>query len=151
MTATIDSADTAPAPRRSGRGRALIAAAVAVVAVVALLWQGLGSATVYFKTASEAVAEKQSLGSRRFRLEGVVVAGSRSGRDGRVFFQVEDNGVRVDVIHRGDPPELFQDSIPVVLEGRWQDGHFASDRILVKHTSEYREDNPGRVKDYPRP
>jgi hypothetical protein len=27
---------------------------------------------------------------------------------------------------------------------------FDSDRILVKHTSEYRKDNPDRVKDYDR-
>ena len=42
----------------------------------------------------------------------------------------------------------FRPGIPVVLEGHWQGAAFASDRIMVKHTSEYREQNPDRVKDY---
>lgn len=133
---------------RPHRRRAIVASAVAVVAVVGLLWQGLGNATVYFKTASEAVAQRDSLGGRRFRLEGVVVPGSRRKTAHTVSFQVEDNGVRVDVIFTGAPPELFQDSIPVVLEGHWDGRYFASDQILVKHTSEYRKDNPERVKAY---
>lgn len=150
MSVSTPPSEGSIAAPRPHRRRAVVASVVAVVAVVGLLWQGLGNATVYFKTASEAVTQKDSLGDRRFRLEGVVVPGSRTARDGQVEFQVEDNGVKVDVVHEGDPPELFQDSIPVVLEGRWEGDHFASDRILVKHTSEYRKDNPDRVKDYPK-
>ena len=143
-----------PAPPVAGAGhrstrRALIAAAVVVVPVVALLWQGLGNATVYFKSADEAVAERDALGTRRFRLEGIVLAGSTRQVGDAVEFTVAENGTEVDVVHRGDPPELFKDGIPVVLEGRWEGGHFASDLIMVRHSSEYREDNPERVKDYP--
>jgi cytochrome c-type biogenesis protein CcmE len=51
----------------------------------------------------------------------------------------------------GDPPELFQDAIPVVLEGSWQatpDGTvFASDRILVKHDEVYDSENPDRLRE----
>jgi hypothetical protein len=36
-----------------------------------------------------------------------------------------------------------------VLEGRWQGRTFESELIMVKHTSEYREENPDRVEDYP--
>ena len=49
------------------------------------------------------------------------------------------------VVHQGDPPELFQAGLPVVLEGRWQGDVFASDRILVKHSEEYKASNPDRV------
>ena len=51
------------------------------------------------------------------------------------------------VHHQGDPPELFQAGLPVVLEGHWSsDGtFFASDRILVKHTEEYKASNPDHV------
>jgi cytochrome c-type biogenesis protein CcmE len=150
MTDLTDVSESPVPPTPARRWRPVVAGLVAAVAVGVLLWQGLGSATVYFKTASEAVAQRDELGDRRFRLEGVVVDGSRRAADGIVEFQVEEDGVRVDVVHRGDPPELFQDSIPVVLEGRWQGDHFSSDRILVKHTSEYREENPDRVKDYPK-
>jgi cytochrome c-type biogenesis protein CcmE len=58
-------------PRSAGR-RAWIVALAVVGAIGFLMWQGLGEATVYFKTASEAVADKESLGDRRFRIEGLV-------------------------------------------------------------------------------
>lgn len=123
--------------------------AVAVAVAGVLLWKGLTNATVYFKTVDEAVAERAQLGDRRFRLEGIVQAGSvREMEGGGVDFVVEENGAEIGVHHVGDPPELFRPGIPVVLEGRFTGQRFASDRILVKHTSDYRRDNPDRVKDY---
>ena len=60
-------------------------------------------------------------------------------------FDISFNNVTVHVVHQGDPPELFQAGLPVVLEGRWQGDVFASDRILVKHSEEYKASNPDRV------
>jgi cytochrome c-type biogenesis protein CcmE len=40
---------------------------------------------------------------------------------------------------------LFKVGIPVVLEGRFQGDHFASDRIMVKHTADYIAKHPERV------
>ena len=38
--------------------------------------------------------------------------------------------------------------MPVVVEGRMgTDGIFAGDRVLVKHTEQYRAANPDRVPD----
>ncbi len=127
-------------PRRRSRTRLWVAAGAVVVAVGFLLSRGLGDATVYFYTADEAVARRADLGDRRFRLEGVVLAGSVRPAGEGVAFSVVENGVRADVRHRGDPPELFQPDIPVVMEGRFQGERYESDRILVKHTSEYRTD-----------
>ncbi|MEY2566637.1 MAG: cytochrome c-type biosis protein CcmE [Actinomycetota bacterium] len=138
-----------PRPRAGGRGRLVIVGVVIAAAVGFLLWQGLGNATVYFKTADEAVRDKQSLGTRRFRVEGVVVAGSVRQAGNAVRFDIEENGAKVAVQHQGDPPELFRPNIPVVLEGRWQHAVFASDRIMVKHTSDYRAQHPDRVQGYP--
>jgi cytochrome c-type biogenesis protein CcmE len=132
-------------PRPRSRTRLWLAGGAVVVAVGFLLSRGLGDATVYFYTADEAVAKRASLGTHRFRIEGVVVGGSvRSTGDG-VAFAIEENGVRARVRHQGDPPELFQPDIPVVLEGRWDGDVFASDRIMVRHTSEYRAEHPERV------
>ncbi|HYE77733.1 MAG TPA: cytochrome c maturation protein CcmE [bacterium] len=134
--------------RRSGR-RSLVAAAVVIAALGFLLVRGLGEATVYFKTADEALAERDRLGDRRFRIEGLVVPGSVRPTDDGVDFQVRgERGGMVDVAHQGDPPELFQPDLPVVLEGRWDGNRYASDRIMVKHSSEYRAENPDRVDDY---
>ncbi len=149
MTATVPTTEPTPVrPNPPKRRRAAIAGVVVLLALGFLLWKGLGDATVFFYRADEAVVRKAELGDRRFRLEGIVVANSTRADNGGVNFEVEENGTTIDVVHQGDPPELFRDEIPVVLEGRWAGDHFASDRILVKHTSEYRKINPDRVKDY---
>jgi len=139
-----------PAPSRPGRRRGWAIGAVVLAALGYLVFQGLTNATVYFKTADEAVAERDALGGRRFRLEGLVVPGSVREATGEVDFTVRgDGGAEVAVVHDGEVPELFQPGIPVVMEGRWDSGRYRSDRILVRHTSEYRAENPDRVRSYP--
>jgi cytochrome c-type biogenesis protein CcmE len=145
---------TAPAPRvrpaapASTKWRIAAVAVVILGAIGFLMYKGLGDATVYFKTADEAVAQKSSLGDHRFRVEGAVVTDSVKQVGDTVHFEIINAGVVVPVVHRGDPPELFRAGIPVVLEGRWDGDVYASDRIMVKHTAEYREQNPNRVQEY---
>ena len=91
------------------------------------------------------MAQRQSLGDRRFRIEGVVVRGTVHQAASDVAFDIESKGVDVSVLHRGDPPELFKPGIPVVLEGHFQGEHFASDRIMVKHSEDYVAKHPSRV------
>jgi cytochrome c-type biogenesis protein CcmE len=134
-------------PARKSQGRLRLAAVLVVVAAAVgfLLAQGLDSATVYFRNVDEAVADRDDLGDRRFRMQGDVVEGSVREAGGAVSFDVEFNGVTAAVLHRGDPPDLFQPGIPVVVEGRWDGERFASDLIVVKHSSEYKAENPDRV------
>lgn len=123
---------------------------VLVVALVFMAYQGLNNATVFFRNVDEAVEQRDQLGDKRFRLQGSVVAGSVEPDGTTVRFAVEYGGVETDVVHAGDPPELFQPDIPVVVEGRWSDegDWFASDRILVKHSEDYEADNPDHTDDY---
>lgn len=146
MTATAPPRPRAPL----GRRRRVLAGVVIAAALGFLLFRAVGDATVYFKTADEAVAERRQLGSHRFRIEGLVVAGSvRDGGGSEVDFTIRgQQGATVDVVHRGDVPELFQPDIPVVMEGRFVGERFVSDRILVKHTNEYKAENPDRVEQY---
>ncbi len=125
-----------------------LALILVVLAVVA--WQGLSNAALYFRTADEAVEQRESLGDRRFRIEGIVVPGSVEQDGVAVRFVIESNDVRVAVAHEGDPPDLFQEDIPVVLEGQWSqtDDVFESNGILVKHTEEYESDNPARTDEF---
>jgi cytochrome c-type biogenesis protein CcmE len=155
----IDGLDLTPraAPAVAGSGDPQRTRRIAVIGVLALLvvallfvaWQGLSNAAVFFRNVDEAVAQRDDLGTRRFRMQGSVVQGSVVDAVGEVRFAVSYGGVQAPVVHIGDPPELFQDDIPVVLEGHWSDDgtYFASDRILVKHSSEYEADNPDRVDD----
>ncbi len=127
------------------RRRLWLAGIVVIGALGFLVFQGLGNATLYFRTADEAVAQRAQLGERRFRIEGDVVAGSVVQNGNDVRFILTSKSVDVPVVHKGDPPELFRPGIPVVLEGRFQGDHFASDRILVKHSETYVAENPDRV------
>jgi len=127
------------------RRRQVIAVAVIAAALGVLVWRGLGNATVYFKTADEAVAQRAQLGSHRFRIEGTVQPGVHQvGTD--VSFVIGNNDVFVPVVHHGDPPQLFKPGIPVVLEGRFSGTTFASDRIMVKHTASYDAKHPERTR-----
>ena len=121
--------------------RAVAAAAVCGVAVVAIVILGfvLSENVVYFRTVSEAVAERaDGGGDGRLRLAGEVVPGSVTETAEGVRFEVTDGKATASVVHSGDPPDLFKEGAPVVCEGRWNDRDaFASDRILIRHGNEY--------------
>ena len=122
------------------RRRALIAVglcAVAVIAIVALTVV-LSENVVYFRTVSEAVAQRREQGDDRFRLAGEVVAGSITETHDGVRFRVTDGKATATVLHVGDPPQLFKSGAPIVCEGRWGAGReFDSDRIMIRHGNEY--------------
>jgi len=126
-----------------------LAGVVVLAALGFLVFQGLGNATLYFRTADEAVAQRSQLGDRRFRIEGDVVDGSVRQVGNDVSFTLTSKSVEVPVRHKGDPPELFRPGIPVVLEGRFQGDYFTSDRILVKHSETYVAENPDRLTTSP--
>ena len=149
MTATAPAPRVRPAAPAATKWRIAAVVVVIAAAIGFLVFKGLGDATVYFKTADEAVAEKEDLGDRRFRVEGAVVTGSIQQTAAGIRFEIISAGEVVPVRYDGnEPPELFKEGIPVVLEGHWDGDVYASDQILVKHTSEYREENPDRVDDY---
>ena len=110
-----------------------------------LLYQGLNNATVYFKTADQAVADRASLGSRQFRIEGTVEPGVHQAGD-TTLFAIVANGVSVNVVDNKQPPQLFRVGIPVVLVGHWQGPAYAADQIMVKHSASYVEAHPNRLK-----
>lgn len=172
MDDLTDDEPIVPAPPASstvGRNRRWITTGIAVVAFLAagaLLVKGLTDATLFFRNADEAVAQRDSLGDKRFNLQGLVVDGTVRQQADLVLFAVEFNDVQVDVAHQGAPPQLFQEGIPVVLEGSFvsqaaPDGteftnvdgtaaagyHYRSDRILVKHDENYEADNGERLDD----
>jgi len=139
----------APATRRRRSPWAYGALVVVLLGLGLVVYQGLTSASLYFYNADEAVEQRADLGDKRFRLQGSVLGESIAPTDDGVDFTVAFNGVRVDVHHDGDPPELFQAGIPVVLEGRWAETGdvFASDTIRVKHSEQYEADNGERLDD----
>lgn len=135
-------------PRRRRNPLVYVVLALVVIGIGVVAYQGLTSASLYFYNADEAVEQKAELGDRRFQLQGSVLNDVAS-TDAGVTFTVKFDGVEVPVRHDGDPPELFEPGIPVVLQGSWAAAgdEFVSDRILVKHSEEYEADNGDRIDD----
>ena len=142
----VDAPATPRRPRKQGaRVRVAVVLVVVVGALGFLLWKGLGDSTTFFYNVDEAVERRDDLGTDRLRMQGTVLPGTVQEDGGEVSFIVSYEGVEADVVHRGDPPELFQENLPVVVEGQWEGETFSSDRILVKHSEEYQEDNGERL------
>jgi len=115
-------------------------AGVAVLAVAGfMIFQALSTSLVYFILPNEHAANPSQFEGRRIRLGGIVAPGTMAfdERDLRLTFLVTDGLVAYPVRHRGAPPELFKESTGVVVEGRFEDGTFMSDNVLVKHTEVY--------------
>ncbi len=149
-----------PRPLRSRRRWVPILFAVGVLAaVIALIWSLVGG-SLFFYNADEAIERRTELAGERFRVQGTPVAGSIvetfSGDEPVVSFSIVFDGAVMDVVHVGDRPDLFQEEVPVVLEGAWVDApppvddyvgaaddgwHFASDRMLAKHDEVYINDD----------
>ena len=145
--------------KRGSKTLPLAILAILVVAVGALLFQGLSGASLFIREADSAVADREELADRRFQLLGspIAITEEEFSIDGvtAVRFSIACDGTAVDIVHRGNVAESFQLGVPVVLEGNWEtsaaigepwtqganDGFFfESDRMLVKHDNEYRED-----------
>lgn len=135
-----------PARRKRGWGAALVLALI-LGGIAVLLFQGLSNATVFFCNADEVGVRRDCSAGNRFRLQGTVDAESiERTADGNVLhFTVTYNGATIPVTYQGQPEGIFQGGIPVVVEGRMTPGGFDGDRVLVKHTEQYIEKNPGHV------
>lgn len=127
----------------------MVVGVILAAAVGFLLYKGLTSAVVYFKTADEAVASRGSLGNSTFQLEGTVVPCSvrKIGPDA-YDFTVASGRARVPVENAGVPPQLFRANDAVVLVGHFVGAGnlFSSNQILVKHSNSYVAAHPDRVK-----
>lgn len=130
-----------PRPRRKGRYLAAVGGCVVAVVAIIVLAVVLSENVVYFRTVTEAVQNRESQGTSRFRLAGGVVQDSIDTTRSGVTFRVTDGRNTVTVHHAGDTPALFKNGAPVVVEGHWaskaEDAPFDSDRILIKHGADY--------------
>jgi cytochrome c-type biogenesis protein CcmE len=132
--------------RRRNSWRLFAVGAVLVGAMCFLIVKGLSGSLDYFETVDQAVVHKAMLGTRTFRLEGLVVPGTVHRTASGVTFLAAGSDHRVQVTNTGSPPQLFQPDIPVVVVGHFAGATFVSDQIIVDHTAQYIEEHPQRVE-----
>jgi cytochrome c-type biogenesis protein CcmE len=136
-------------PRRRMSWRVLAVFALLAIALAFLLVEGLGSSLNYFDTVDQALANKHSLGTQTFRLEGTVVPGTIHPTTAGSDFSVCQGPHVIHVANTGSPPGLFKSRVPVVVVGHFASDaspEFISNSILIKHSATYTAQYPNRVK-----
>jgi cytochrome c-type biogenesis protein CcmE len=124
---------------RRQRRLTMIGGSLAVLAVAAaLVLNALRDSIVFFSTPGM-VAEKHIAPGQRFRLGGMVEAGSLVRGDNlAVSFKVSDGGTTLSVVYKGILPDLFREGQGVVTEGALDHaGVFKADTVLAKHDENY--------------
>ncbi|HTM70195.1 MAG TPA: cytochrome c maturation protein CcmE [Luteimonas sp.] len=114
---------------------ALVAAAAVATALVALALQ---RNVAYLYTPSE-VLRGEAGGHARFRLGGMVAAGSfqRASGSMEAHFDVDDGDARLPVVYTGILPDLFREKQAVVATGHMQGKVFVAEQVLAKHDETY--------------
>ena len=123
---------------------------VAVLSVAGwLIAQALQSSLVYFVLPSEYARDATSFEGRRVRLGGLVEPGTVAFDPARLqlTFAVTDSLQSYQVRYGGAPPDLFQENGGVVIEGRFEEGVFVGDNLLIKHSENYRPPEDGEPVD----
>jgi cytochrome c-type biogenesis protein CcmE len=124
--------------RKQRRG-VLIGVALSVLMVaVGLVLFAMRDSLVFFHTPSD-LAEKPVAAGQRFRLGGLVAAGSvKRGEGTDVEFAVTDTLKQIPVTYHGVLPDLFREGQGVVTEGSLTpSGVFVADTVLAKHDENY--------------
>jgi len=138
----------APAPGRSRRRWVpLVVLALVLAAGGVIVTQFLRSAVDYYCNVDEVVAGTRSgcEPDRRLRVQGTVDQGSVATADGITTFTISFAGATLPVEYAGQPGGLFEECQPVVVHGELTGGTFHGDRVEVKHSNEYVDENADRV------
>ena len=114
---------------------------VAGGALGAVAFGNMGENLVYYWDPTQLVAAGEDGVGATVRLGGVVKPGTVDWRpaENALAFEVTDGKATVRVKATGAPPQMFREGIGVVVEGTLTEaGTFESDRLMVKHSNEYK-------------
>ncbi len=140
------STEVAAGPSNQRRIFLVVALAVAGAALGFISMGNIGENLVYYWDVGQlADAGDKAIGAT-IRLGGVVKEGTVDWKpeENHLTFVVSDGTHDVPVEATGAPPQMFREGIGVVVEGTMtQSGTFTSDRLMVKHSNEYRAPEEG--------
>jgi cytochrome c-type biogenesis protein CcmE len=109
-----------------------------IVLVVALTMAGLNDNLTYYLYPTEAVDQRSEFpDGERFRLAGLVVDGTLTEDGDKLRFDVTDGGATIAVVLSNTPPPLFDEQVPVLVEGAWSGDVFVADSALIRHDENY--------------
>jgi cytochrome c-type biogenesis protein CcmE len=130
-------------PTRKRRLWLVLALVVAAAIATALVATALQRNVAYLYTPAEILdgraGEAVVSGQARFRLGGMVSAGSFARAPGSMeaHFRVDDGDAQLPVVFTGILPDLFREKQAVVATGRMRGGTFVAEEVLAKHDEAY--------------
>jgi cytochrome c-type biogenesis protein CcmE len=136
-------------PLRKKQLAAVGALLLAGGALTFISFGGIEKNLVYYWDVAQLVDKGEAAKGAVVRLGGVVKTGTLDWNSTTLDlrFQVgmrpEPGDPSVKVVSRGAPPQMFREGIGVVLEGRYDGAVFKADRVMVKHSNEYRAPKDG--------
>jgi cytochrome c-type biogenesis protein CcmE len=125
-------------PIRKRRLLLILALVVAAAIATALVAMALQRNVAYLYTPSE-VLKGEAGDHARFRLGGMVAAGSFQRAEGSMEarFSVDDGDAQLPVVYTGILPDLFREKQAVIATGRMQGDTFVAEEVLAKHDETY--------------
>lgn len=109
-----------------------------VALLVGLTFAGLNQNLTYYLFPTEALDQRSDFADgARFRLAGLVVDGTLVEETDHLRFEVGDGGAVIPVILVNTPPPLFNEDVPVLLDGHWDGDVFLADQALIRHDENY--------------
>jgi cytochrome c-type biogenesis protein CcmE len=113
-------------------------AGLVLASALGLILFALQDKIAFFRSPAEVAEQKVRVGER-FRLGGLVAAGSVEKRSGDfIRFTVTDGKAEVKVSYKGILPDLFREGQGVVTEGVLTGaGEFQADSVLARHDETY--------------
>ena len=136
---------TESSARRRRRWLPVVVLVLVIGAGGVIVTKFLTSAIDYYCNVDEIGAKDGCEAGRRLRVQGVVDEGSVTDDGTITAFTISFNKVSIPVRYEGEPGGIFKECIPVVVHGVLENGVFEGDRIEVKHSNEYKAENPDRV------
>jgi cytochrome c-type biogenesis protein CcmE len=123
--------------RKQRRLSFLILGMAVLGGAAALTLNAFQDSLVFFYSPTE-LATKSLPQGRAVRIGGLVEQGSIKRGAGEVSFRITDTAKAVDVVYRGQLPDLFREGQGVVCEGvLGPDGTFRASEVLAKHDENY--------------
>ena len=138
--------------RSSGAVKYGVAALLVVGAIALLLSSSLSNNLTFFITPTEYARDTAKFEGRTVRLGGVVEPGTKAFnlKTLELKFRISDGTTSYPVTYIGAPPDLMREGIGVTVQGKFSNGVFSGEELLVKHSEEYRAPKPGEKLDYSR-
>ena len=125
-------------PTRKRRLWLVLAVVAAAATATTLIAMALQRNVAYLYTPAE-VLRGEAGAHARFRLGGMVAAGSfrRASGSMEAHFDVDDGDAILPVVYTGILPDLFREKQAVVATGQMKDGVFVAEQVLAKHDEAY--------------